>query len=88
MGQGRIAPPPPKIPALCFQCLLMHPARYATVWHPVLMNHVRLLMHLECLTSCDDFWTLTYFVQFWVSIMMYNCIEQAFSLDYFKFVQS
>ena len=90
-GCGKVAsPPPPQLPALCFQCPLMHPGRYATAWHPMtdpgstLTNRVRLLMHLECLTSCDDFWTLTNFVQLWHN----GVYEQAFSLDYYKFVQS
>ena len=55
----------------------MHPGRYATAWHPLtdpgstLTNRVCLLMQLECLASCDDFWTLTNFVQLWVGKMVY-----------------
>ena len=36
---------------------------------PFAKSCLRPCMHLECLTSCDDFWTN--FVQFWVGIMVY-----------------
>ena len=65
--------PPPVVTSLVFSVPLDAPwySRYATVWHPMtdpwstLTNRVRLLTHLECLISCDDFWTLTNFVQSW-----------------------